>query len=368
MKKRICHITTVHPAKDVRIYHKMCRSLADAGYDVTLVVVNGNADEQDDIPIIPVPVKYSGRPTRFLKAPAAAARAALELKADLYHFHDPEFLGEAVRMVRKGYKVIYDVHEDLPRQLLSKHYIPGLIRPVISWIAEWYENNRASRLTGIVTATQYIHDRFVPVNRRVQAVHNYPVIDLNESPHYPGGNELSYIGSLTRVRGIREMVEAVGLLEGRVILNLAGRYEPESFRDELTLLPGWKYVREHGWAGREKVKQLLSGSFAGLVTLHPIINYRDALPVKMFEYMAAAIPVIASDIPLWQSIVEDNYCGLTVNPMNPSAIARAIEELLNNPEKAETMGQNGRRAVVNKYNWAHEAENLIDFYKSILRD
>jgi glycosyltransferase involved in cell wall biosynthesis len=104
---------------------------------------------------------------------------------------------------------------------------------------------------------------------------------------------------------------------------------------------------------------------AGLVTLHPVINYLDALPVKMFEYMAAGIPVIASDFPLWREIVLGNQCGLCVDPMDPTAIAKAIDFLVIHPAEARQMGENGRRAVLERYNWSVEQAKLLTYYKNL---
>ena len=102
-----------------------------------------------------------------------------------------------------------------------------------------------------------------------------------------------------------------------------------------------------------------------MVTLHPIINYIDSLPVKMFEYMAVGLPVIAFNFPLWKSIVEENNCGLCVNPMNPEEIAKAINELLSDNELAQKMGANRRQLVLDKYNWVIEEIKLKEFCSNL---
>ena len=121
-----------------------------------------------------------------------------------------------------------------------------------------------------------------------------------------------------------------------------------------------------GFVNRKGVRATLARSMAGLVLLHPIINYIDALPRKMFEYMSAGIPVIASNFPLWKEIVEGNQCGLTVNPLSPEKIVRAIEHLITHPEKARRMGKNGQRAVLAKYNWKQENAKLLGLYKKLM--
>jgi len=131
-------------------------------------------------------------------------------------------------------------------------------------------------------------------------------------------------------------------------------------------LPGWQRVNVLGFLDRAGVRDVLGRSMAGLVTFHPAPNHIDSQPNKMFEYMSAGIPVIASDFPLWREIIAGNDCGLLVDPLNPAAIAEAIDYLISHPEEAERMGRNGRRAVEEQYNWEHEATKLIQFYEQIL--
>ena len=369
--KHICHITTVHPERDTRIFYKECKSLASNGNKVTLLVVNGDSFEEDGVQVTSLPCKFKGRIQRFRKASKTAFKKALEINADIYHFHDPEFLVAASKLVKRGSKVIYDVHEDLPRQLLSKHYIPKYLRKPVSVFVEKLENRYARQMTGIVTATDFIRDRFLQFHNKVESIKNYPILPAisNESKLKANKNaEIVYVGSITNERGLTELIKALELTKTDIRLNLAGKYAPEEYRNELVKLGGWGKVNEIGFANRVKVRELFQKSFAGMVTLHPIINYLDALPVKMFEYMADKLPVIASDFHLWKEIVEGNNCGICVNPMDPEAIANAINWIYEHPDGAEEMGQNGLKAVHEIYNWAIEEKKLINFYNNLLNN
>lgn len=366
--KHICHLTSVHKANDVRIYEKECVSLVKAGFRVSLVAVNPDAELAEGVTLLPVTVSYSGRFSRFTKVVKAVYAKALEADADLYHFHDPELMRIAVKLIRRGKKVVYDSHEDLPKQIMEKHWIPGFIRPLIASLVRGYEHRIARRLSGVVTATPIITARFAQQNKHTETICNYPRLDaLPEPSDFAGkANEVCYIGGIFHSRGAVEIVKAIGLTNYR--MNLAGNYSPESLRDELVQLEGWSKVNELGFVNRKGIADVLTRSKAGLVTLHPTRSYVEALPIKMFEYMAAGIPVIASDFPMWRDIVIKNDCGVCVDPMDPEAIAAAITTILNDEAAAKRMGENGRTAVLNHYTWETEAAKLVAFYNTLLAE
>jgi glycosyltransferase involved in cell wall biosynthesis len=149
-------------------------------------------------------------------------------------------------------------------------------------------------------------------------------------------------------------------------LKLCGKFFEPSVESKIKGEPGWEKVEYFGSLNMKKVMQVLNQSIAGLVTFHPLPNHINAQPNKMFEYMSAGIPVIASDFPLWSEIIVGNDCGLCVDPLNPQAIAEAIDFLCENPMEAERMGKNGLRVVKEKYNWSTEEKNLINLYNKVL--
>lgn len=367
-KKVVCHITTVHIPKDIRIYHKECKSLADAGYDVKLIVVNA-ADIKSDhegIEIINVTLDAGSKIKRILNAPKMARIEAEKCEADIYHFHDPEFLFSALKMLNKGKVVIYDSHEDVPNQVRSKYWIPQIVRPIISSLVFWIEMRIARKLSAIITVVDSIANRFLKANRNVIQVRNFP--NLEELPT-PGSwnlksNAVCYVGDLTRIRGIYESVDSFSISGGEMIL--AGRFPSKDFEDEVRALEGWRNVDFRGFVSRVEISQILNQSKFGLVTLYPTPSYKEALPVKLFEYMAAGLAVIASDFGLMKQIVEKYNCGLVVNPQKPEEIAKAIDWLMDNDEEAQKMGQRGREAVVKNYNWATEEKKLLSLYDSLL--
>jgi glycosyltransferase involved in cell wall biosynthesis len=362
---KIVHLSSVHPRYDSRIFLKECCSLSNAGYQISLVVADGKGDEiKNGVAILDVgsPV---GRLSRMFKTTRLVFEKAVVLDAHIYHLHDPELLPIGLKLKKLGKTIIFDAHEDIPKQLLSKPYLKKPIKLFISNIFGTYEAWACKRFDAIVTATPFIRDKFLRINPESVDINNFPMLGELASASADceqNRTDVCYVGGIAAVRGIREMVCAMDLVKGCARLQLGGHFTEKAVETEVKTYPGWQHVDELGWLDREGVKAVLNHSLAGLVTLHPIVNYIDALPVKMFEYMSAGIPVIASNFPLLREIIEENDCGVCVDPLNPEKIAEAIDFLVDNSSRARQMGQNGQRAVHERYNWGIEEEKLIGLY------
>ena len=366
---KVCIITIVHPPFDTRIFHKEAKTLVEAGYDVTLVAQHDGDTEVEGIRIIGLP-KPRNRFTRIFGLTWLAFRLALREKADVYHFHDPELLltGVLLKLFAKG-KVIYDVHEDVPAQIITKHWLPTLLRRPLAAAFDIVEKLVSRAMDAVVTATEGIAEKFQGCNPIV--IHNFPNFQMLPNPVLdPKKNEkiLIYVGGLSKLRGAVEMVRALEYLAyDDLWLHLIGKFGPSELEQELQALPGYQRVLFLGWMEPKNVYTHLTKADIGLVCLHPEPRYVVSLPVKLFEYMAVGLPVIASNFPLWKEIIEGNKCGLTVDPLDPKEIAQAIEYLLEHPEERKRMGENGRRAVEEKYNWEIEGQKLLKLYEELLK-
>jgi glycosyltransferase involved in cell wall biosynthesis len=163
------------------------------------------------------------------------------------------------------------------------------------------------------------------------------------------------------------MVQAMALLPGSLHarLVLAGKCDPPELHYEVTQMTGWSRAAFVGWQSQDEVEGLLGRARVGLVLYHPVPNHKEAQPHKLYEYMCAGIPLIASDFPLWRNIIEEARCGMLVDPLDPKAIARAITWLLEHPKEAETMGIHGQKAANARFNWTKEEAKLLHLYQSL---
>ena len=367
MKTKITHLTSAHPRYDTRIFVKICSSLAKVeNYEVNLVVADSLGDEfKNGIHIYDVG-KLSGRINRMFKTTQNVFQKAKELNSDIYHFHDPELIPIALKLKKLGKKVIFDIHEDVPNQILAKPYLNKFSKYILSKVYAIFEDVTAKRFDFLVTPTSYINERFIKINPNSVEIRNYPILDelINDTPWNQRDRSVCHIGSLAQTRGVLEIVKAVGLSE--VKLELAGNFRPLSLENDVKALDGYKYVNFHGFIDRIQVQNILANTKIGLVTLHPTDSYLDAVPVKMFEYMVSSIPVIASDFPFYRELLAGCDCVLFVDPLNPNEIADAITTLLNDDTLAKKMGENGKKSVLQEFNWDIEEKKLYRIYESLV--
>ena len=358
-------MTSVHTPFDPRIFHKQCRSLAMAGYDVTLIApYSGGNLTSDGIKLRAITPPRERR-ERMTKTIAAVYRAAVEEDAEVYHFHDPELMPIAMMLKLHGKKVIYDVHEDYASNM-RKQWIPPALQGLASLAVRMSERTMGRICDRVVAATPKIARNFHPQTTSV--VQNFPWTNefkiVQGAPYREREQIVAYIGFLADVRGLREMAEAIRIvnIERHAQLVLAGSLVSGAQSDTIR---GSNNVELLGQLDRSQVVHLLSRVRIGIVVYHPTANYFHGQPTKLLEYMAAGLPVVASDFPFYRQIIESSGCGLLVDPLKPAEIAKAISWLLSNEPRAEEMGRCGQQAVLDRYNWECESRGLLAIYDAL---
>lgn len=363
---RVVHLTSVHPRNDIRVFLKECRSAAAAGFEVFLVVADGQGPAfMDGVQIIDVGPRSGGRLGRAVLTGARVYAAARRLRADIYHFHDPELLPWGLLLRARGFRVVYDTHEHLPEDILTKHYLPSFARAPLSFLADHAERLAARGLSAVVAAYPHIERRFEQLTVRRVSICNYPLPEeLQRAGSWQERRlQACYIGGISVNRGVRELVAAAALCRTQIVL--AGPLWDRLTLDQVQALPGWERIEYRGVIPRTEVAELLGSSRVGIITFLPTISHVNAHPNKLFEYMSAGVPVVASDFPQWREIVAATGSGLCVDPRDPAAIAAAVDRLAEDEQLGARCGRNGARAVADQFNWSTQACKLLELYRGL---
>lgn len=368
---RVVQLTTVHHPYDPRIYHKECKSLQKAGFEVFLLAKEDKNSERKEEPIKHIKLKsYTSRLKRMTIGALAAYKQAKKLNADVYHFHDPELLPVGWLLKNKSNHVIYDIHEDYITSIMQKDYMSRPIRKLIAFTYKTMERFFSKNME-LCLAEKYYQDIY-PTGK---CILNYPTINQKISEHHRTGTseyKLLYTGNVTLDRGA--LIHArIPVIDERMEVYYVGKcpnqlaeqiYNKAATRKDNIQIEGIDQFVE-----KEDIEEryLQHNWLAGIALFPPTEHYMKKELTKFFEYMNAGIPVICSNFPVWENFINKHQCGITVDPYNDQEIKDAISYLVENPDKAEEMGANGKKAVQNELNWEVEENKLITWYADLLR-
>jgi glycosyltransferase involved in cell wall biosynthesis len=365
-KKRICHISTVHPLFDDRIFYKECITLSKNNYEVFLVISHLKNERLNDVNIIALPF-CSKRMVRFFRNSWIAFYKALLIKPDVIHFHDPELIGIGILFRFLGKKVVYDVHEDVAKQILYKNWIGFVwIRYLVSSAAKFIESISSYLFSKIIVVTEDIKKNF-PSSKTV-LVRNFPIISLIRKAHptdkFKKRKVVFYAGNLSEVRGIKELIDAISFVNAD--LWLLGDWENIEYENLCKTSKGWEQTFFFGKKKLEEVYEYLKLADIGIALLYPIKNYLTSLPVKAFEYMTLGIPMIISDFPFWKETFSG--CAVFANPHSIDEVVEKLNLLLSDKQIYKELSANAIQKVEDSYSWEHESLKLISLYKDIFNE
>lgn len=360
---RVVHVSSAHGPTDNRILRKECRALADAGYDVHLVT---RGPRQEIVPSVthhPISSIPGSRLGRMLVGPLKALRIALGLKPALIHLHDPELipLGLLVDTFTRV-KVVFDAHEDLPAQVMGKHYLPAPVRPLVARFAGLLGNLAGRGLSGIIAATPAVARAFPPT--KTEIVKNFPwEEDYREAPERTASNSgpftFGYVGGMSRIRGIDEMIQAT---EGYRLL-LAG---PADEYATAAIEKAGDHVEYVGVVSAGEVPNLLQQIDAGLVLLHDVPNYRESIPTKLLEYMASGVPFVASDFHAWRELTFGLDVGEFVDISDSDALRDTVVRVALDRSGTVAKGAHARAVFLDSLTFDQEVAALVSRYESML--
>ena len=367
---KICHVSSVHPSKDIRIFYKECKSLAIAGYDVSLVV-RGESFEEDGVRVFGIENMPKGRIKRILFGAKKAYKRALQVDAELYHLHDPELLPYAIKFKKQGKKVIFDSHEFYRIQIAEKKIINRMISKAIAALYGFYEDYVLNKIYGVIfPCTKQGKHPFAGKCKNVAIVNNTPRLEELYDKFNPGiekkENALCYIGSLTRSRGVTNAVKVA--YETNTTLFLGGTFHPKEYELKIKEMEEFKNVNYLGQLDREGVLLTLQQSRIGMANIlnEGQYNQFDNLATKVYEYMALGLPVILTRSPYNEKVMNQYKFGICVDPENIKEISDAVRFILDSKEIAKQMGKNGRAAIKEVFNWNVDCENLLNLYRTIM--
>lgn len=366
---RIAHLTPHRDPFEPRTFFE-CVSLAEAGFEVVLVAPYERDLVRDGVKLLAVP-RYRNRLERITLSAWRTVARALAARPALLHIHDPELIPWGLLLRLLGWRIIYDVHEDYAQAAAVRTWIPDWGR----WLLATSYNALAwlaGRAFDVIIAERYYERRFptgVPV---LNYAHRGEFVALDRiARSWPERPRALYTGSVTLSRGGRLHSALLGYLPADCEIRLVGICAEEELASALSALsqkdPRLTLKIADRWVPREDIVAAYKEDWTcGLAIFPDTVHYRDKELTKFFEYMAAGLPIVASNFPVWRQLIEGEGVGICVDPADPAAAAAAILWLHAHPKEARAMGERGRRAVAERYNWQSQAARLIAFYHNCL--
>jgi len=383
LQRQVSVLTSVHRPFDQRIFHKECRSLAECGYQVTLVAP-ADFDER-----IRHGVRVLGveRPRSRLARPIVwweLLRKAIRSRPDVVHIHDPELLLIAPFIqlaLGTNLRIVYDVHEYFVDSIAHKVWIPTRLRRPVAWMAQRIERLLGMTVDGLVFAVEEQAPFYSGWKAKRVVIHNYPRRDAFRGAEpicdIPRDRfRLIYVGSLYARRGIMTMLRALSQIVPHVpevLLILGGSFESEEFRRRIESFIARQHLETHvnyvGWVDHEKLKNYLASADVAWLPGLRVEQYRHrAISTKQLECMLMGLPIVSSDHPHRRFFIDQADCGLSVTSDDPAAHAEALLWLYRHPGERKAMGERGRQLVLEGYTWETEASSLSDFYRHLLSE
>lgn len=362
--KRICFLTGLYGRRDPLIVERQGKSLAADGYDVTYVVCDNGAEEQIyGMRVVSCGFKPRTRLERMATTAKHLYRKAVEIDADLYQISEPELIGLGIKLKKLGKSVIFNMRENYITNVMEKSYIPKVLRGSVSRFTEFVFRKQLPLYDAVFSVTDELSDQLSAIGIKCHTVRNFPKVNpahcISEAEYLSRANRMLYYGTVYRVSCQHRIFDAIAPLDN-ITYHIAGPCE-----SDITEHPYWSRVDYQGRFTKAEMEEFISRA-----TISNVLRDFEAIGLpngsygvlKMFESMEAGLPIICSDVKLNRKIIEQYECGICVDIHDSEAIRKAVQRLTDDREAAYRMGQNGRRAVIERFNWDNEYKT----YKSII--
>lgn len=362
--------TSLHNWDDVRIYQKQAKSLA-LKYEVELhAVANFKHKKIDNINVYGLN-KISKRYLRPLNWGVLLYRA-LKSDAEVFHFHDPELLpiGVMIKFLKKK-KVIYDAHENVKLTILNREWINEKIRKPLSRAFDRYEKRISKKLDRVVTVLDEIAEDFIKEGINTIVVKNFQIdVGIPKKDIMKGKEiKIAYAGSISSIRGTLELVESFKYIPyDNVHLDIIGEFSSEDIKKHIMdNVKRDSRIKYKGVVSYHEAQGILKDSDIGVVSYKPGPNHDFCLPNKIFEYMSAGVPIVATRIKYWENNFKRYNNILFIDEVKAKSIAEGIIYLIENKEEANRMGQAGYKAYKENFTWQGEEKKLLLMYEELLK-
>lgn len=374
---KICMLNVLHAHDDKRVFQKIARSLVQAGHEIVSIVPGPAPREAQGIRFLAYPVAHS-KMQRFLAIFRLVQLGRAE-RAGVYYAPESEsWVAALIIKALTGARVVFDEHEHVPTEL-SK-FFPRVSRPVIEWLTVRFMRLFARYTDLIILTRESFRDQWhglrTPLVTIINTNHLQPVcaeIPAELQARFAGRPTVIHQGIFGDIRGSWQLLGAVKLLAQEmpdircIVLGPYVYGSEDDYRAAIVEAGLEDHLLLLGTVPYEEVPAYIALAQAGLILFQPgPLNHTLAMPHKLFDYMREARPTVAPAFALEvRHIIQESDCGLLIDVTQPRAIADAILSLLRNPAEAQRLGENGRSAVEERYNWQREERILLDAFAAL---
>lgn len=366
---RVLLLSTIHPPSDTRIVLKIAPALAKK-YEVFCCLPEATVENNpENIKMIALP-HFRSLALRILICHPILIFKCILLRPKVVHVFVPELIPIALLFQWLGAKIIYEVQENLIKKFEIKTYNNEIVFKKL-----WIFFDKIAEEQFYFVFTEHTYPKYYKnLKKPFEVVHNYVSIKLVDQ-YYSLKSKIVppiffYCGIISKERSFEVMIQAFIILKSKIPEFKVNLFGPTRISNkDIIRIKGFELVKKHisfhGYTDFRVAIKAAEGSTAGIALLKPVADYPESYSTKLFEYMAMELPVITSNFPLYQNVIEKVNCGYCIDPNSPEVLADKLLWLVQNPVEANVMGKNGKKAAIEQYNWTGEMNKLLLFYEKL---